>query len=174
MEKLTSSRSRVNARLAFSSEKRSRTDFFEDDNNVMDNEPSTPSAMDLSGQSKHRSVFMENQLDLNESEMEYYEGVINDLADKLEKMQDEKEDLQDVSKALGDKLQKLGQQKEDSLLKAQQHLDEVRLQFQNKLDKMRLELDESKEVIHLFCILMYSSHLNICSWSKENQLETCL
>jgi hypothetical protein len=52
----------------------------------------------------------------------------------------------DVSKALGEKLQKLGQQKEESLLKAQQHLDEVRHQFQVKLDVMRLDLEQSKEV----------------------------
>jgi hypothetical protein len=136
----------VNARLAYSSEKRSRTDFFEEDSTSLENEPSTPTALNLSGQSKQRSVFMENQLDLNESEMEYYEGVINDLADKLEKVQEEKEDLLDVSKALGEKLQRLGQQKEESLLKAQQHLDEVRSQFQVKLDVLRSDLDQSKEV----------------------------
>eukprot|EP01038_Epipyxis_sp_PR26KG_P008401 gene8401-11359_t len=40
-------------------------------------------------------VYMENQLDLNEAEMDYYENVVNDLVEKLERMKIENDDLQE-------------------------------------------------------------------------------
>ncbi len=158
LERATSARSRVNARLAYSAEKRNRSDLFEDEVNSsnLDNEPYSPSVLDRSGQSKqHRSVFMENQLDLNESEMEYYETVVNDLADKLEKMQEEKDDLQAISASLGERLQKLSQHKDEAVVRAQRELDDVRTQCQSMLDALNGQLQDAKAVgesfAQLFC-----------------------
>jgi len=77
-----------------------------------------------------RTILMENQLDLNETEMEYYEQIVNDLAgpycgtllysdahdspvltrrciEKLERMKEEKEEIQAISSMLGDRLLKI-------------------------------------------------------------------
>lgn len=86
-------------------------------------------------QRSQRSILMENQLDLNETEMEYYEQIVNDLAgeasihpssclspcliylssssfpcssiEKLERMKDEKEEIHAISSMLGDRLLKI-------------------------------------------------------------------
>lgn len=76
--------------------------------------PSSP-AHDISGFSRHRSVLMENQLDLNESEIDYYEEVVNDLVEKLDKLKEEKDDLQSICNGLGERLHKLGQDHEDEI-----------------------------------------------------------
>ena len=145
LEKATSTRSRVAARLAYSAEKRSRSDFFEEDSNL-DNEPFTPTRLDRSGQFKQRSVFMENQLDLNESEMEYYEHIVNDLADKLEKVQEEKDDLQAICTSLGDRLQRMGQLKDEAQQESQRELESVRAQFQGLLDALHGEVAAANQV----------------------------
>lgn len=113
-------------------------------------QPHSPSVLDRSSHMTaghlQRSVFMENQLDLNESEMEYYEGVINDLADKVDALQVEKEDLQSISASLGERLQRSGQQREEDLRRAQEELASVRGSLQDKLGALQSQLSESKEV----------------------------
>lgn len=65
--------------------------------------------------SRHRSICMENQLELNESEIVYYEAIVEDLVDKLSQMKQEKEDLQSICNSLGDRLQKIGKDSEDKV-----------------------------------------------------------
>lgn len=148
LERATSARSRVSARLAYSAEKqRPAGDLFNDSTaRGMDSAPQSPSALDRSSSRLQRSVFMENQLDLNESEMAYYEGVVNDLADRLEALTAEKEELQAVSAGLGDRLHRLSQQKDEALLRAQQELDAVRTQCQGMLNDLHAQLAASQEV----------------------------
>ena len=52
-------------------------------------------------------VYMSNQLDLNESEMEYYETVVNDLAARLEALQAEKAQLTEDCKEAQDEAERL-------------------------------------------------------------------
>lgn len=142
----------MQSRLAYSVEKTrrgagQRTDFFDDDSRLEHEGPHSPVLADRSGlghlslsaAQAQRSVFMENQLDLNESEMEYYEGIINDLADQLETAHAEKEALQDS-------LERLEQQREAGLQLSQKELNDVRSAFQRMLDDVQTQLAQSNEV----------------------------
>ena len=80
------------------------------------NSPMSPAPpQDNSEFSRHRSILMENQLDLNESEIDYYEEVVNDLVEKLDKLREEKDDVQSICNSLGERLQKLHKDSEDSI-----------------------------------------------------------
>lgn len=86
--------------------------------------PDSPS-FDNSRISRHRSICMENQLELNESENDYYETIIEELVEKLGHMKREKEDLQSICNSLGDRLQRIGKDNEDKLSKlAKSHEEE--------------------------------------------------
>ena len=93
-----------------------------------------------------RSIFMENQLDLNESEMQYYEEVINELAEKLERMKEEKDDLQSISSTLGDRLQRMGQQKEEALAQAAKQLEAQRAELGALIADLETQLNTAAKV----------------------------
>lgn len=93
----------------------------------------SPAPQDTSEFSKHRSVLMENQLDLNESEIDYYEEVVNDLVEKLDKLREEKDDVQSICNSLGEKLQKLHKDSEDSIQR-------LNLEMSSQQNKMTLFL----------------------------------
>lgn len=82
---------------------------------------------------------MENQLDLNESEMEYYEKIINELADKMDKLLEEKEELSQANRALEDRLTRFQQN-------AQSELNKVRAECQEKVNDLKDQLDAAYEV----------------------------
>ena len=135
---------KVNTKLGFSAERPSRKAIEDDE--ILNQSTYTPVKGDqssLGGYRTQRSIFMENQLDLNESEMEYYEEVVNDLAEKLERMQEEKDDLQSISNALGDRLQRLSQQKEEALRIASAEFDGKRLELENRIQELQLKLADS-------------------------------
>ncbi len=94
--------------------------------------PESPS-FDNSRISRHRSICMENQLELNESENDYYETIIEELVEKLSNMKREKEDLQSICNSLGDRLQKIGKENEDKVLSLEALLIEERLQFKHQV-----------------------------------------
>ncbi len=66
---------------------------------------------------------MENQLDLNESEIDYFEEIINDLAERLEKMKEERDDLQSITNSLGDRLQRISREKDEQAIEVQSKLE---------------------------------------------------
>jgi predicted DNA binding CopG/RHH family protein len=135
---------RVNTKLGFSAERPSRRDV---DDDVLNQSTYTPIKADQSGLYRtQRSIFMENQLDLNESEMEYYEGVVNDLAEKLERMQEEKDDLQSISNALGERLQRLSQQKEDALVQASKEFEAKKAELELRLAQLEAALSNKTQV----------------------------
>lgn len=131
--------SKVNTKLGFSAERPTRRSA--DDDEVLNQSTYTPIKGDQSR--TQRSIFMENQLDLNESEMEYYEEVVNDLAEKLERMQEEKDDLQSISNALGDRLQRLSQQKEEALRIASAEFDGKRLELESRIEELQARLADA-------------------------------
>jgi hypothetical protein len=92
--------------------------------------------------SKHKSIAMENQLDLNESEIDYFEEIINDLAERLEKMKEERDELQSITNSLGDRLQRISREKDE-------HIHELR----NKFAADANTLQHENEVKQLFFIL---------------------
>ncbi len=81
--------------------------------------------------------------DLNETELEYYEEIVNDLAEKLEKMKEEKEDLQLISNALGERLQRIIKEKDDVIFKMQEEFDLEK----NSLQKQVFELQQQAQQI---------------------------
>jgi len=89
---------------------------------------------------KQKSIVMENQLDLNESEIDYYEDIVNDLAERLEKMKEERDELQFVSNALGERLQRLTREKEEELFN-----------FRIKVEELETSCESKIKVTH-FCI----------------------
>lgn len=136
----------VNTRLGFSAERPKRRGGTEPDDDVLNQSTYTPIRADQSGYRTQRSIFMENQLDLNESEMAYYEEVVNDLAEKLERMQEEKDDLQSISNALGDRLQRLSQQKEEALVQASKEFEARRLLLEGKIAELESSLTAKTQV----------------------------
>ena len=150
---------KVNTKLGFSVERPRRsgseTGNVNPEDDILNQSTYTPIKADQSsfaGYRTQRSIFMENQLDLNESEMEYYENIVNDLAEKLERMQEEKEDLQSISNSLGDRLQRLSQQKEEALLAAKD-VEERRLAMEARVADLEASLT-AKIQVH------YSRHRN--------------
>ena len=138
LERASSSRNRVQNRLAFSAEKirHNRSSIFDDDSHL--DEPLTPTVLNKS-HNKERTIYMENQLDLNESEMEYYEKCITDLADKMDKLLEEKEELSQANQALADRLKRLKPN-------AQDELHTVRAECQEKVNHLKDQLDAAYEV----------------------------
>jgi hypothetical protein len=100
--------------------------------------PDSPS-FDNSRISRHRSICMENQLELNESENDYYESIINELAEKLQLMKSQKEDLQSICNSLGERLQIAGKDNEEKLREVQARYEK--------------EINEFKEVFELSIII---------------------
>jgi chromosome segregation ATPase len=93
-----------------------------------------------------RKVYMENQLDLNTSELEYYEEMVNELAEKLEGANEEKDELQSICNTLGDRLQQLSYQKEEALSKLVQEQDAERNDLLSRIDSLEASLAETREV----------------------------
>ncbi len=62
-----------------------------------------------------KKVIMQNQLDLNEKEVDYYENIVDDLVNKLEKISEEKEELELVADALKERLNEVSREKEEQL-----------------------------------------------------------
>jgi predicted nuclease with TOPRIM domain len=95
---------------------------------------SSPTASN-SNFSNRKKVLMENQLDLTEQEMDYYEELVNSLAEKLEKVTHEKTDLQPKNSSLTENVNNLDGERR--LLTARN--DEfVELLAQNELEMTHL------------------------------------
>lgn len=112
---------------------------------------------------------MENQLDLNESEMDYYEEVINDLAEKLKNVQEEKEELQAVSTSLGDRLQRLTQQKNDEIQQLKNdHETEIRV-LEQKLHEAEASNSNLHKVnfINFYTSLVVKFSIYFRVWMKK-------
>jgi cell division protein FtsB len=71
---------------------------------------SSPTASN-SNFSSRKKVLMENQLDLTEQEMDYYEELVNSLAEKLEKVTQEKTDLQLKNSSLTESVNNLDEER---------------------------------------------------------------
>lgn len=161
---------RLNTKLGFSAEKPNRRGdggSGAEEDEILNQSTYTPIKTDQSsigGYRTQRSIFMENQLDLNESEMEYYEDIVNDLASKLERMQEEKDDLQSISNALGERLQRLSQQKEEALQLASQQFEGQRAEMQALIEELQSKLELSVQVIVLYIpiFFFYKNFLNSC------------
>jgi hypothetical protein len=137
---------KVNTRLGFSAERPSRRPGSSDPDDEINQSTYTPIKTDQSGMRTQRSIFMENQLDLNESEMEYYEQIVDDLAEKLERMQEEKDDLQSISNALGERLQRLSQQKEEALVLASTEFEGKRVAMEARIAELEASLSAKTQV----------------------------
>jgi hypothetical protein len=153
------SSSKINTRLGFSVEKPSASNQRNNDTNndddllIQSSGSYTPIHKgDLStttaggGNRTQRSIYMENQLDLNDAEMAYFEEVVNDLLQKLEHMKEEKDDLQSIANVLGERLQKLGQQKEEALTQAAESFEAQRLQLLGQIRSLEGRLEDATKV----------------------------
>lgn len=78
--------------------------------------------------------------------MEYYEEVVNDLAEKLEKMKEEKEDLQLISNALGDRLQRMSKEKDEALTDATNSFNEQKCLMESEINRLQKLLEYSEKV----------------------------
>lgn len=121
---------------------------FLDDSNLDSVEPySTLGEEDPKAKQKEvLKVYMENQLDLNESEMEYYEGVIEDLAAQLEKMREEKDDLQSTTGSLEEKFQMLESRNMDLLEEQRQEFEDKKLFYVTKINELQKQVKVADEV----------------------------
>lgn len=158
---------KLNTKLGFSVEKPSRRIEGGDEDEILNQSTYTPIKADQSsigGYRTQRSIFMENQLDLNESEMEYYEDIVNDLASKLERMQEEKDDLQSISNALGERLQRLSQSKEEALQEAGKEFEGQRVAMQTLIEELQSKLELSVEVS-----IVETVNISLCFFSVNNK-----
>lgn len=122
------------------------------------------------GEAMHRSqrsIMLENQLDLNESEMEYYEQIVNDLAaklekvteerddlaDKVERLNEEKEELQDVSSSLGSRLQSVTEAKLEIEMEFQSILSE-RDELTSRVTRLEHDLSMADKVRYNMLLLL--------------------
>ncbi len=87
--------------------------------------------------------------DLNDADIDQYEEIVNDLADKLEKMNAEKSDLQLISTALGERLQRLSKEKDDALQVATATFEKEKIAFQSKIADLESQV---KKLVKSLCI----------------------
>jgi chromosome segregation ATPase len=78
--------------------------------------------------------------DMNDADIDHYEEIVNDLADKLEKLNAEKSDLQLISSALGERLQRLGKEKEEALQSSTASFEKERQFFQSRIADLESQL----------------------------------
>lgn len=116
---------------------------------VIDDVPRTP--MHDRGDSNRNQarsvlkVYMANQLDLNESEMQYYEDAINEMADKLQRSEDEKDELVSTCTSLGSRLQKLGEEKEEAIKEWQSEKEGIIAQYTDNIAAIQASWDDDKQ-----------------------------
>ena len=89
-------------------------------------------------------VYMENQLDLNEAEMDYYENVVNDLVEKLERLRTENEELQILAAAQDNSSQK--RLESDEIKRLSIEFDYERADFTNKIVSLEQKLHKLNNV----------------------------
>lgn len=114
-------------------------------------------------------LFMSNQLDLNESELEYYEQLVDELAEKLESMGEEKEDLQSICNGLGERLDKLSKRKEEELQVKAEEYEALQAKYSSKCSAYELLQAESKMVRIINKCSVYSFDL-ICVHIRSSVL----
>jgi len=105
-------------------------------------------------------VYMANQLDLNEEEMQQYEDMINDLAEKLERAEEERDEQVATNTALGERLLRVSEEKDaafaaasaaweqekeallESLADLEERSDEDKKELQSEVDKLAFLCDD--------------------------------
>ena len=103
---------------------------------------------------------MANQLDLNEEEMQQYEDMINDLAEKLERAEEERDEQVATNTALGERLLRVSEEKDaafaaasaaweqekeallESLADLEERSDEDKKELQSEVDKLASLCDD--------------------------------
>lgn len=95
---------------------------------------------------------MENQLDLNESEIDYFEEIINDLAERLEKMKEERDELQSITNSLGDRLQRISREKDEQIQDISRKLEREMSKHEAHIHSLFNE----NQVFCVICILLWS------------------
>lgn len=78
--------------------------------------------------------------DINDADIDHYEDIVNELADKLEKMNAEKSDLQVISTALGERLQRMSKEKDDALQGANAAFEKERQKLTTKITELEAQL----------------------------------
>ncbi len=121
----------------------------------------------ISGKTKHitnstHKTIMANTLELNESELEYYEQVVNDLAEQLERMREEKEDLQSISSSLGERLQKVSKQKDDALMEKTVECERVIKEFA----EFRISVEQDANAERMVRVYSFKFMRYTCMWTR--------
>ena len=87
-------------------------------------------------------VFMNNQLDLNQSEMEYYETVINDCLEKLESLEAELAVAQEQKGLAEAQVQELQQLLEDEKLGHREQLLKLSQQHSSQAESLMDQIEQ--------------------------------
>lgn len=101
------------------------------------------SFVDGDGNGKSRiddSFLRKYDLSRDDADIDHYEEIVNDLADKLEKMNAEKSDLQVISTALGERLQRLAKEKEDAVQAATISFEKEKRSLEAKIHDLESQL----------------------------------
>lgn len=98
--------------------------------------------------------------DMNDADIDHYEEIVNDLADKLEKLNAEKSDLQLISSALGERLQRLGKEKEEALQSSTASFEKERQFFQSRIADLESQL--KKMVLICDCSASAKLFIDLC------------
>lgn len=91
--------------------------------------------------------------DMNDTDIDHYEDIVNDLADKLEKMNSEKSDLQLIRTALGERLQRLSKEKDDALQAATSSFEKERYSLESKIFELEAQI---RKLVNNYLILKLS------------------
>lgn len=96
---------------------------------------------DGTGKSRIDDSFLRKyDLSRDDADIDHYEEIVNDLADKLEKMNAEKSDLQVISTALGERLQRLAKEKDDAVQAATISFEKEKRSLEAKINELESQL----------------------------------
>ena len=104
------------------------------------------SVQSQAGQREAHKVFMENQLDLNESELKYYEEVVNELANQLESVKAEVDQLSSERESLLAENRNL-QNATDELTNALREREEENAQSKEQIEDLQQLLSVSQRAL---------------------------
>jgi regulator of replication initiation timing len=104
------------------------------------------SARAQAGQREMQKVYMENQLDLNESELQYYEEVVNELSNQLDAVRAE------IDRVTVER---------DSLSEENGRLQDAVLELRDTLEVREVECDEQREQVRELKSLLDDAELRL-------------
>ena len=123
------------------------------------------SFVDGDGNGKSRiddSFLRKYDLSRDDADIDHYEEIVNDLADKLEKMNAEKSDLQVISTALGERLQRLAKEKEDAVQAATISFEKEKRSLEAKIHDLESQLKRLVSRLERLILLISCSFTDLC------------